>query len=522
MSVDQKKSILVIDDDITIRKLISHHLNLNHYKVYLATNADEGFDQLYNNKIDLVLCDVTMDNMDGFTFCQIVRENKNYRSIPFVFVTAKNTLADKSRALEVGGDDLITKPFNVDELILKVKALIRKSEIYLIYGTRKNLEESFSKKQSKIVLIDDDEGLAKLLQFNLQKAGIECKVAHNAKEGYKLVESISPDLIIADIVMPGVDGFEFREMLLKNPDLASIPFVFLSHRGSEKDILDGYNKDITDYIIKNEGPKVFVAKVSAILKSLSKERRKIVAELHQAADTLRTSVVPVDLPEFEHFNIQYWHEPFSGIPGGDFIDHFTLDENHIVIVLGDVMGKKWGAWYFAFAYAGYIRSAIRSVLQDGGFYSPAKIISKVNNSVYQDSKISEVFSTLSVVVLDNKEMVLNYSGAGDLPIFYKKNSNNIVSKIDSKGLLLGFNRDSSFEDTSIKMNKGDVVFLTTDGIIESLNIHGEQLGSAGLIEIIKNIDKTESSINSIKNQIKTFTSERFEDDISFVLIESQK
>ncbi|MBP1683191.1 MAG: Response regulator, partial [Ignavibacteriaceae bacterium] len=296
MSDHEKKSILVIDDDITIRKLISHHLNLNNYKIFLASNTDEGFDQLYNNHIDLVLCDVTMDKMDGFTFCQIVRENKNYRSIPFVFVTAKNTLEDKSRALEVGGDDFITKPFNVDELILKVKALIRKSEIYLIYGTRKNLEESFSKKQSRIVLIDDDEGLARLLQFNLSKIGIDCRIANNAKDGYKLVESTLPDLIIADIVMPGIDGFEFREMLLKNPDVASIPFVFLSHRGSEKDILDGYKKDITDYIIKNEGPKVFVAKVSSILKSLSKERRKIVAELHQAADTLRTSVVPADFP----------------------------------------------------------------------------------------------------------------------------------------------------------------------------------------------------------------------------------
>jgi DNA-binding response OmpR family regulator len=57
-----------------------------------------------------------MDKMDGFTFCQIVRENKKYSSIPFVFVTAKNTLEDKYRAIEVGGDDFI-KPFNADELI---------------------------------------------------------------------------------------------------------------------------------------------------------------------------------------------------------------------------------------------------------------------------------------------------------------------------------------------------------------------------------------------------------------------
>jgi sigma-B regulation protein RsbU (phosphoserine phosphatase) len=145
----------------------------------------------------------------------------------------------------------------------------------------------------------------------------------------------------------------------------------------------------------------------------------------------------------------------------------------------------------------------------------------VNNSVYQDSKISEVFSTLSVVVLDNKEMILNYSGAGDLPIFYKKIGDRIVTKIESKGLLLGFNNDSSFEDTRIKMNKDEIVFLTTDGIIESVNIDGKQLGSKGLAEIIKNIGKGDSSINFIKDQITSFTSEHFDDDISLVMISAK-
>jgi sigma-B regulation protein RsbU (phosphoserine phosphatase) len=521
MPVDEKKSILVIDDDITIRKLISHHLNLNQYKVFIAASADEGFNQLYNNKIDLVLCDVSMDKMDGFTFCRIVRENKNYRSIPFVFVTAKNTLEDKSRALEVGGDDFITKPFNVDELIIKVKALIRRSEIYRIYGTRKNLEEAFSKKQARIVLVDDDEAMTKLFQFNLNNAGFDCRIANNAKDGYRLAESFSPDIIIADIVMPGVDGYEFREMLLQNPELSSVPFVFLSHKGSEKDILEGFKKDITDYIMKNEGPKVFVAKVSAILKSLSAERRKVVAELHQAADSLRTSVVPDKSPEFEKFDIQYWHEPYSGIPGGDFIDHFILDQNHLAIIIGDVMGKKWGAWYFAFAYAGYIRSAIRSAIQDGSSYSPGRIIAKVNNSVYQDSKISEVFSTLSVVVLDNKNLILKYSGAGDLPIFYKKASGSEVKKIESNGLLLGFNKDSSYDDTTIKLSHGDTVYLTTDGVIEAIDRNGNQFGTKGLIEVLQKLDKEDSSLKKIKQELSIFTSKRFDDDISFVMIKAK-
>ncbi|MCU0364978.1 MAG: response regulator [Ignavibacteriaceae bacterium] len=518
MSVSDKKSILVIDDDITIRKLISHHLNLHNYKVYLASNTDEGFDQLYNNNIDLVLCDIIMDKMDGFTFCQLVRENENYRSLPFVFVTAKNTLEDKSRALEAGGDDFITKPFNVDEMILKVKALIRRTEINRIYGTRKNLREVFTKRTPKVIIVDDDKSALTIYQSWLHKAGIECQVAYNAAEGLKLAKSFQPDLIVADIMMPEIDGFKFREMLLQDSELASIPFIFLSNISSEQEILDGFNKDITDYILKDRGHKIITAKISALLKSLSKERRKVVTELHEASEILKTSVVPEVLPDFDNFDIRYWHIPFTGIPGGDFIDHFLLDGDHLTIVLGDVMGKKWGAWYFAYAYAGYIRSAIHSVIEEGDVSSPGKIIGKVNKLVYKDSKISEVFSTLSVVVIDKKNMSLKYSGAGDMPIIYRSKSAGELKRIDSKGLLLGFNKDAVFDDADLQMNPNDTVIMTTDGMIESRDAEGNQFGVSKLIKTILKDDFIKSPIDVLRDDINNFNQLKFDDDVSVITI----
>ena len=518
MCVSDKKSILVIDDDITIRKLIFHHLNLHNYKVYLASNTDEGFDQLYNNNIDLVLCDIIMDKMDGFTFCQLVRENENYRSLPFVFVTAKNTLEDKSRALEAGGDDFITKPFNVDELILKVKALIRRTEINRIYGTRKNLKEVFAKRTPKVIIVDDDKSALTIYQSWLHKAGIDCRVAYNATEGLKLAKSFQPDLIVADIMMPEIDGFKFREMLLKESDLASIPFIFLSNIGSEQEILDGFNKDITDYILKDRGHKIITAKISALLKSLSKERSKVVTELHEASEILKTSVVPEVFPDFDNFDIRYWHIPFTGIPGGDFIDHFLLDEDHLTIVLGDVMGKKWGAWYFAYAYAGYIRSAIHSVIEEGDVSSPGKIIGKVNKLVYKDSKISEVFSTLSVVVIDKNNMTLKYSGAGDMPIIYRSKSAGELKRIDSKGLLLGFNKDALFDDADLQMNPNDTVVMTTDGMVECRDAEGNQFGVSKLVKTILKDDFIVSPIDVLRDDINNFNQLRFDDDVSVITI----
>jgi sigma-B regulation protein RsbU (phosphoserine phosphatase) len=520
---DEKKSILIIDDDITIRKLIGFHLKNNNYQVHEANGPEKAFDTLAGEKIDLVLCDVTMGDMDGYTFCSKVRENENFRALPFVFVTAKNSMEDKSRALEAGGDDIITKPFDINDLLLKVQALLRRTDIYKTYGAKKNLEKSFSEPAetsalSTILLVDDDLSLAKLFQYNLNKSGFDCRIASNVQEGMQLAKEINPDIIISDIMMPNVDGFMFRKMLLAEPQLKSVPFVFLTSKSDEEDILDGYDLGITEYVLKTAGPRVVVAKVSAIIKSLGKERQKVVTELHQAADSLRVKVVPDNNPVFNGFKISHWHQPFQGIPGGDFIDYFELDENNFAVILGDVMGKKWGAWYFAFAYAGYVRSAIRVVLQVAKEFSPSEIMEQVNKSVYRDAKVSEVFATLSIVILNWKDRTLKYTGAGDLPLLYKDGITNEVKKIQSKGMLLGFSADGKYVDTELKLNPGDIIFLTTDGIIESRNASGEQFGASKLNETIQSIGQNEDPDEALKKEFCEFTGAKLEDDISLITI----
>ncbi|MGA7723041.1 MAG: response regulator [Ignavibacteriaceae bacterium] len=515
---DEMKSVLIIDDDIIIRKLLNHQLKHNNYNVYEASGPFQAFNLLNNNKIDLVLCDVTMDEMDGFDFCKKVRENENFRALPFVFVTAKTSMEDKSKALEAGGDDLITKPFDVNELILKVQALIRRTEIYKVYGVKKSLEQSFSQKTAKILLVDDDHSLAKLFQYNLSKAGFECEIATNAEDGIKIAKSIQPDIIISDIMMPNIDGFHFRRMILADSVLRSVPFVFLTSKSEEKDILDGYDLGIAEYVLKTAGPRVVVARVSAIIKSLGKERQKVVTELHQAADSMRVTVVPDTSPEFQGFEIKHWHIPFHGIPGGDFIDYFQLDEDNLAVVLGDVMGKKWGAWYFAFAYAGYVRSALRVALQTINEFSPSQILQQVNKSVYQDAKVSEVFATLSILTINNKTKVAKYTGAGDLPMIYKDNSTGKIDAIKSKGLLLGFAEHGNFEDITVKMNKGDSIILVTDGIIESRDLRGSQFGLKKLKEVIADIKPENDFIEGIKKEFIDFTQNKFEDDISLITI----
>ena len=131
-------------------------------------------------------------------------------------------------------------------------------------------------KSATVLLVEDEPNIATLFKYNLKKAGFNCQVASNGSEGYQKAKQIMPDIIVSDIMMPEVDGFEFRKMLLSDPLLKPIPFVFLTAKGEEEDILNGYELDIEDYIIKTASPKVVIAKVNAVIKSKQKKREKAV------------------------------------------------------------------------------------------------------------------------------------------------------------------------------------------------------------------------------------------------------
>ncbi len=372
-----------------------------------------------------------------------------------------------------------------------------------------------NKSANMILLVEDEANIAKLFMFNLGKAGFNCEHAINGKEGLEKAHQLKPDLIISDIMMPEMDGLEFRKQLLLDAELKAIPFVFLTAKGSEDDVLQGFELEVEDYLIKTSSPKIVIAKVSAILKSLEKERVKVVDEVQKAADTMGAKVVPDEAPSFEGFKIKHWHLPFKNVPGGDFIDYFKIDDDNLVIVFGDVMGKRWGAWYFAVAYAGYVRSATRFVLELAGGFSPSEILHKVNESVYKDERISEVFITLSVITLNRKDRVAKYSGAGDLPIIYKSDK---TEYINSKGLLLGFSKSGEYEDHEIKLSSGDEIFLVTDGITESRNKSGELYGQENLLDLINRLNPNEDSIEQIQKEIFDYTGGELEDDVSIISV----
>ena len=368
-------------------------------------------------------------------------------------------------------------------------------------------------KAYKVLLVEDEPGMQKLFEYNIQKAGYLCKIASNGKEGLEEAKKFMPDIIVSDIMMPEMNGYEFREALLADPVLKKIPFLFLTAKGEEDDIIKGYDLEINDYILKTASPKIILAKIASILKSKEKERQEAIKEIQTAAGKMGVKVVPDEFPQLLGYEIKHWHKPFQEIPGGDFIDYITIDDQNLIVVLGDVMGKKWGAWYFAVAYAGYVRSAVRFVTQNNQSATPAEILKKVNESVYNDERISDVFITLSIVSVNNIENIVRYSGAGDLPLIFKGQS---ITLIKSEGVLLGFDANAEYEDFELKLSSGNSLYLTTDGIPDSRNAEGESFGLDRLKNILKEMPADADGVEFIKKNFIEFTGGRTDDDVSLI------
>ncbi len=121
----KKTTILAADDDPQLLRLITRNLQLEGYDVLAASDGQQALELIENNSPDLVLLDVMMPRMDGFTVCYRVRE---FSTVPIIIITARGQDQDKVRGLDLGADDYLTKPFSVDELLARVRAVIRRSQ----------------------------------------------------------------------------------------------------------------------------------------------------------------------------------------------------------------------------------------------------------------------------------------------------------------------------------------------------------------------------------------------------------
>ena len=120
-------NILVVEDDVKLNQIVCTYLNDNGYNAKGALGANEAYDLMYNSLYDLIISDIMMPGVDGFEFAETVRGLN--KTIPILFMTARDDFASKQKGFRAGIDDYMVKPVNMDELVLRVGALLRRANI---------------------------------------------------------------------------------------------------------------------------------------------------------------------------------------------------------------------------------------------------------------------------------------------------------------------------------------------------------------------------------------------------------
>lgn len=156
-------NILVVEDDVKLNQIVCTYLNDSGYNTRGCINPNEGYDLMYNSLYDLIISDIMMPTIDGFEFAETVR-NINEK-IPILFMTALDDIKSKKRAFHTGIDDYMVKPIDLDELIMRVDALLRRANIA---NNRKLVVGSLVMDADQITVTDDGEEIpVTIREFNI-------------------------------------------------------------------------------------------------------------------------------------------------------------------------------------------------------------------------------------------------------------------------------------------------------------------------------------------------------------------
>lgn len=126
MQTNDKIKVLLVEDDLNLGNLLQDYLEMENFDVQLCRDGEAGYDTFASSTFDICLLDVMMPKKDGFTLAQQIRE-KN-QSVPILFLTAKSLKEDKVNGFSIGADDYITKPFDEEELVLRMHAILKRTQ----------------------------------------------------------------------------------------------------------------------------------------------------------------------------------------------------------------------------------------------------------------------------------------------------------------------------------------------------------------------------------------------------------
>ncbi|MBK8523681.1 MAG: hybrid sensor histidine kinase/response regulator [Betaproteobacteria bacterium] len=332
MQISRQTVFLVVDDFEVMRKVTSTQLRaLGAEQIVTANNGLEALQILRTQPIDVVLSDWYMPTMSGLELLKAIRSDAKLFNLPFLMITAEAERERVAQAITSGVSDLLVKPYTTERLKQRLEKAMncRPRAMPTSAAETALLGSAPSQATSKavaakpvrpptILIVDDTPDNLHLLS-HLFKEEYQVRVANNGEKALAFCCSDDPpDLVLLDIMMPGMDGFEVAQKMREHPSAESIPVIFVTAMTEESARLKGLELGAVDFVTKPIDPAILKPRVRNFMRYVAL-RKQLQADFDSMLDTARLH------EDVEHITRHDIKGPLAGVIG--LIQGLAADES---------------------------------------------------------------------------------------------------------------------------------------------------------------------------------------------------
>ncbi len=250
------KKILIIEDDVFLGDVLLQKLKNEGFEAVLVRDGSEGFAKMKSFGPDLILLDIILPGMNGYEILEAQQKDPVLAKIPVIIVSNSGQPVEINRALALGVKDYLVKAqFDPEEVLVKVRAQITKGEessasVKSLEGAINQKESGASLEGKKIVWVEDDQFLNDIIARKF--ASTKCVFFHasEGEDALKIIDREMPDIVMLDIILSGMDGFEILRRIKSDPKIKHIPVILLSNLGQAADIEKGKSLGAERFLVK--------------------------------------------------------------------------------------------------------------------------------------------------------------------------------------------------------------------------------------------------------------------------------
>jgi sigma-B regulation protein RsbU (phosphoserine phosphatase) len=379
----------------------------------------------------------------------------------------------------------------------------------------------------RILVVDDNDDNRYTLTLYLDLEGYSnVEIAHDGEEAIGLLKTSSFDLMLLDVMMPKVDGYQVLSWLKDQPQLRDLPVIMISALNEVNSVVRCIELGAVDYLLKPFNPVMLKARLGATLekKRLRDEINAHLARLEEeleAARKLQMSMVPQSFPPATTafpIDLHASMEPAREV-GGDLYDFFTTEDGMLCFLVGDVSGKGMPAALFMARAKSLIRITTELMRMHATAAKPADVIARVNRELCQDNN-DLMFVTLFFGMLAPQTGELEYCNAGHNEP-YRLNGATLEAIGGAKGIILGVRPDAVYTTGQLSLAPGESVYVFTDGVTEANNAAGELFSEERLEGVLRTAAGHPSAeiVKSVTEAVRAFVGNALpSDDITMLAV----